>query len=172
VEYSLHYIQNAYPKTTFMEQQGSLFDLHLDQQSVNYLSETARWSRLLSIVGFICCGLMAVVGLFLGTTMSRMVSEAGGGTTESGMLGVSSGIRSFFLILSAIILFFPAYYLFNFSTKMRRALRNNDQFVLAVSLKNLKSFFKFCGILVIIMLSFYTLALISAIIGAMVGHRP
>jgi hypothetical protein len=155
-----------------MEQQGSLFDLHLDQQSVNYLSEAARWSRLLSIVGFIYCGFMAVMGLFFGAAMSRMVSEAGRGTAESGMLGMSSAFLGFFLILGALILFFPAYYLFSFSTKMRRALRNNDQSVLSESLKNLKSYFKFFGILVIIILSFYALALISAIIGAMVGHRP
>jgi hypothetical protein len=156
-----------------MEQQGSLFDLHLDQQSVNYLSEAARWSRLLSIVGFIYCVLMAVTGLFFGATMSRMVSEAGGGTAEGGgMLGLSGVFLSFFLILGALILFFPAYYLFSFSTKMRRASRNNDQTLLSDSLKSLKSFFKFFGIFIIIILSFYALALISAIIGAMVGHRP
>jgi len=154
-----------------MEQQGSLFELHLDQQAVNYLSEAARWSRLLSIVGFIYCGLMAVCGLFLGSMMTRMMMSSIGGN-DAVMSGVGTAFVSFFIILMALILFFPAYYLFNFSTKVRRALHNNDQAVLTDSLKNLKSFFKFCGILVIIVLSFYALALISAIIGAMFGHRP
>ncbi|HEY4966239.1 MAG TPA: DUF5362 family protein [Puia sp.] len=154
-----------------MEQQGSLFDLHLDQQSANYLSEAARWGRLLSIVGFIYCGLMAVCGLFLGSMMTRMMSSSIGGT-DAVISGVGTAFISFFIILMALILFFPAYYLFNFSSKVRRALRNNDQAVLADSLKNLKSYFKFFGILIIIVLSFYALALISAIIGAMVGHRP
>jgi hypothetical protein len=54
------------------------FDLHLDQQSVNYLSEAARWSRLLSIVGFIYCGLMAVCGLFLGSMMTRIMTSSMG----------------------------------------------------------------------------------------------
>jgi uncharacterized membrane protein YjgN (DUF898 family) len=154
-----------------MEQQGSLFDLHLDQQSVNYLSEAARWSRLLSIVGFIYCGIMAVCGLFLGSMMTKMMMSSIGGN-DAVMSGVGTAFVSFFIILMALILFFPAYYLFNFSTKVRRALHNNDQAVLTDSLKNLKSFFKFCGVFVIIILSFYALALISAIIGAMVGHRP
>src|SRR5664279_213753 len=170
-KYSLHYIQIITQKITSMEQQGSLFDLHLDQQSANYLSEAARWGRLLSIVGFIYCGLMAVCGLFLGSMMTRMMSSSIGGT-DAVISGVGTAFISFFIILMALILFFPAYYLFNFYSKVRRALRNNDQAVLADSLKNLKSYFKFFGILIIIVLSFYALALISAIIGAMVGHRP
>jgi hypothetical protein len=154
-----------------MDQQQNLFDLHLDQQSVNYLNETARWSRLLSIIGFIYCGLMAIVGLFFGSMMSRMMPGMGG--SEAALSGIGSAFLSIFIILMALILFFPAYYLFNFSSKMRRALRNNDQAVLTESLKNLKSFFKFYGIVVLIGLSVYALALISAIIGAVVGsHRP
>jgi len=154
-----------------MEQQEHLFDLHLDQQSVNYLNETARWSRLLSIIGFIYCGLMVIFGLFFGSMMTRMMSGMSG--TDAGFTTFGGAFLSFFVILMALILFFPAYYLFNFSSKVRRALQNNDQAVLTDSLKNLKSFFKFYGILVIIFLSIYALALISAVIGAMVGsHRP
>jgi hypothetical protein len=151
-----------------MEQQENLFDLHLDQQSVNYLGETARWSKLLSIIGFIYCGLMVIVGLFFGSLVSSMMMPGMGGADKVGGVFLST-----FIIIMALILFFPAYYLFNFSSKMRRALRNNDQAVLTDSLKNLKSFFKFYGIIVIIILSLYALALVSAIIGAMVGsHRP
>jgi hypothetical protein len=68
-------------------------------------------------------------------------------------------------------MFFPALFLFNFSTKMRRALGNNDQPVMVESLKNLKSYFKYYGILAIIGLSFYALVILAAIIGVMVGHR-
>jgi hypothetical protein len=153
-----------------MEQQENLFDLHLDPQSVNYLSETARWSRFLSILGFILCGLMALMGLFFGSFMSRLMPN-GGENPAFAMIG--AGVFSTVFIICALIMFFPTLYLYNFSTKTRRALSNNDQPVLAESLKNLKSFFKFFGILAIIYLSLYALALISAIIGAMVGsHRP
>jgi heme/copper-type cytochrome/quinol oxidase subunit 2 len=156
-----------------MEQQDDLFDLHLDQQSVNYLHEASRWSRLLSIVGFIYCGLMVIFGLFFGSMVTRMMSMSGMGGTDAALTGVSTVFLSFFITLMALIFFFPAYFLFNFSSKMRRALHNNDQASLTDSIKNLKSFFKFYGIIVIIFLSIYGLALISAIIGAMVGsHRP
>src|SRR5258706_16473968 len=105
-----------------MEQQGSLFDLHLDQQSVNYLREAARWSRLLAIVGFIYCALMVICGLFLGSMMTRLMMSSMGGS-DAVMSGVGTAFVSFFVILMALILFFPAYYLYNFSTKVRRALQ-------------------------------------------------
>jgi hypothetical protein len=153
-----------------MEQQENLFDLHLDQQSVNYLSETARWGRFLSILGFILCGLLALTGVFFGSVMSRMMPNGGDNPAFS---MISAGFFSTILIVFALIMFFPTLYLYNFSTKIRRALSNNDQHVLTESLKNLKSLFKFYGILAIIYLSLYGLALLSAIIGAMVGsHRP
>jgi hypothetical protein len=153
-----------------MEQQGNLFDLHLDQQSVNYLSEAARWSRLLAIIGFIYCGIMAICGLFFGSLITRMMtSGVGGNDVATSVLGTA--FWSSFVIISALILFFPSYYLFNFSSKLRRAIQNNDQTILIDSFKNLKSFFKFYGILVIICLSFYALLLIFAVVGLVVGRH-
>jgi hypothetical protein len=153
-----------------MEQPGNieLFDLHLDQSSVNFLSETARWARFLAIMGFIYCGLMVFVGIFFSTVMSMMAPAMGGDTAIS-MVG--NGMVGGLIIIFSLLLFFPAFYLFNFSTKMRRAIQSNDQPVLAESFKNLKSFFKFYGILIIVALSFYLLMIIFAVIGAMAGHR-
>jgi Na+/H+ antiporter NhaC len=153
-----------------MEQSGNtdLFDLHLDQSSINYLSEAARWSRFLSIIGFIYCGLLVLCGLFIGTIMSTLAPAMG---NESAFAAMGSVFMGFFIFSMALLLFFPAYYLYNFSTKLRRAVQHNDQPVLTESLKNLKSFFKFYGILVIVLLSFYILIFIAGIIGALVGHR-
>jgi hypothetical protein len=149
-----------------MEQLTDLFELQLDQPALNYLNESARWARFLSIMGFIFCGLMLITGIFFGSVLSGMMSAM---NNETAMMG--GGFLSFIYIFCALIIFFPSLYLFNFSTKMRRAFRNNDQQVLNDSLKNLKSFFKFYGIFTIIILSFYALVIIAAVIGAMIGHR-
>ena len=150
-----------------MEQSSNLFELQLDQPSINYLSEAARWCRFLSIIGFICCGFLVIFGLFFGSFMTRMIPAGG----DAGMSSIGSGFLSVFIIIMSLILFFPAYYLWNFSSKIRKAFNNNDQPLLTESLKNLKSFFKFYGIYLIVVLSFYALALIAAIIGAIVGSR-
>jgi hypothetical protein len=152
-----------------MEQPTNLFELHLDQQSLNYLNEAARWARFLSIVGFISSGLMVIIGVFFASALSTIMS---GMSTESSFATMSGGFLSFIYLFFALIIFFPSLYLFNFSSKMRRAFQNNDQHVLSDSLKSLKSFFKFYGIFTVIILSFYALAIIAGIIGALVGHRP
>ncbi|MBA4168554.1 MAG: hypothetical protein H0X41_13595, partial [Chitinophagaceae bacterium] len=59
-----------------MEQENqSLFDLHVDQQSITYLSESARWARFIAIIGFIFCGLMALAAFFIGTIMTALMSS-------------------------------------------------------------------------------------------------
>jgi Family of unknown function (DUF5362) len=147
----------------------NLFELQLDQSAINYLNEASRWSRFLSILGFIYIGLLLIIGILFGSFGNSLMPGTGG---ESEMpMRLSGVLISFLLILAAAVLFIPVLFLFNFSTKMRRALRNNDQPVLADALKNLKSFFKFYGILAIICLSLYGLAIIAAVIGGLVSHR-
>jgi hypothetical protein len=145
-----------------------LFDLHLDQQSLNYLGETARWARFLSIIGFISCGIIVLVGVFFGSFIAATLSGVEGGSAFGAMGGTFFGVlyTSF-----GLLLFFPAFYLYNFSAKMRRAMRSNDQQVLTDSLKNLKSFFKFYGVFTIVVLAFYVLVIIAAIVGGLVGHK-
>jgi hypothetical protein len=154
-----------------MEQSGStdLFDLHIDQSSMNYLNETARWARFLSIIGFIYCGLMILCGIFIGTIMSIMSPSMGGESAAMNAMG--TGFVGVVIVIVSLLLFFPAYYLFNFSTKIKRALHNNDQPVLTDALKNLKSFFKFYGILLIVLISFYVLVFVVAMIGALVARH-
>jgi hypothetical protein len=110
---------------------------------------------------------MVIFGLFFGSLMGRMMPVMG----DSGMTALGSGFFGVFIIVMSLIMFFPALYLWNFSSKIRKAFNNNDQPLLTESLKNLKSFFKFYGILLIVLLSFYALALIAAIIGALVGRH-
>ena len=144
---------------------ANLFDLQLDQQATTYLSESARWARFLSVLGFIMCALLILAGVFLGSVVS---------TALSGSMGAGSYFGGTFFtmlyVVIALIYFFPCLYLFQFGSKMRTALRNNDQELLSLSLKNLKSCFKFFGILAIIVLGLYALALVAAIIGAAVGR--
>lgn len=153
-----------------MEQSSNLFELQLDQPSINYLSEAARWCRFLSILGFIYCGFMVIFGLLFGT-LSRMMPNAGDSGMAVGLTTMGSGFFGVLFVILSVVMFFPALYLWNFSSKIRKAFNNNDQPLLTESLKNLKSFFKFYGIILIVVLSIYALALIAAIVGALVGRH-
>jgi uncharacterized BrkB/YihY/UPF0761 family membrane protein len=146
-------------------QSTDLFDLHIDQQVSSYLGETAKWAKFLAILGFIMCGLAVIVALFGGAFIAAIFNRVG--TSESGVFGA---FVSVIYIGIALLYFFPCLYLFNFARKMQAALRNNDQQNLANSFRNLKACYRFVGILMIILLSFYAIALIIGIIGAAVSR--
>ena len=81
-------------------------------------------------------------------------------------------IMAVFYILFALVYFFPCLYLFRFGSQMQLALRNNDQQMLTSSFKYLKSWFRFVGILTIVVLSCWVLALVFGGLGAaMSGFR-
>jgi hypothetical protein len=136
-----------------------LFELQVDQQSINYLGETARWAKFLSIVGFVLCGVMIILALFAGSILTGF-SRLGNSEALTTTMGLSGAFISLIYIVIALLYFFPCLYLFNFSSKMQMALRNNDQTYLNASFSNLKSCFKFVGILTIVFLSFYLLGTI------------
>jgi uncharacterized protein DUF5362 len=153
---------------------ANLFDLQIDNQSSGYLAQTAKWAKFLSIIGFIFCGFILLWGFFAGTIMSVFSSRL---STETGSpFGqAAAGIgTAFFLIIAlicAVVYFFPCLYLFRFATKMQLALRNNDQNILTNSFGNLKSFYRFIGILAIIGLSFFLLEIIFIMIFAVTAGR-
>jgi hypothetical protein len=140
----------------------NLFELQIDQQSISYLGETARWAKFLSIVGFVLCGLMIVFALFAGSILATF-AKLGNTDAFGSTMGLGGAFISVIYIVIALLYFFPCLYLFNFSVKMQTALRNNDQTNLNVALSNLKSCFKFVGILTIIFLSFYLLGTIAIV---------
>jgi len=135
------------------------FELSVTSRIKQYLKEISNWSYFLSIVGFVGIGLMLVVGLLFGTIMSSLE----GGTTAYQM-GYTAGMGVLYVVIS-VIYFFPIYYLYKFSRKMKSALysKNNDDFESAFS--NLKSHYKFIAIFAIIIISLYLLMFLIAIAG-------
>lgn len=136
-----------------MEQRTSnLFDLHIDPQSQSYLGEAAKWAKFIAIMGFIYCGLILLLIL---TGRSSTVTSFGTTYEGDSSFGAAEIITS--LVLLAIV-FIPNLFLYRFAAKVQTALRNNDQANLTASFANLKSCYKYLGILIIVVLS---LALIS-----------
>lgn len=145
---------------------SNTFPLQIDNSNIPYLSEAARWGKFLSILGFIFITIMLIVGLlalFSGGsfTSSELDTEFQDMQLPPSIAGVIIGI---YILIVAILYFFPCLYLYNFSSKMQAALKNNDQVNLNVSFKNLKSLFKFWGVLTIIILSIWILALLFGVL--------
>lgn len=126
----------------------------------NYLIETARWGKFLAILGYIGLGLLFVLSIMMLFGMSFLSKSLSGMShiyqTESLSL-VSMGM--IYIIMIAIY-FFPIYYLHTFSIRVKTALLTNNVTDMDAAFKNLKSLFKFTGIVSIVVLSIYLLALL------------
>ena len=138
-----------------------LEQLTLNGKAKSFLRETAKWCKFLSIVGFVGIGLMIVFALFAGTIFSALPQAQ----TIPFDLGLAMTIT--YLILAALY-FFPVYYLYQFSGKMKAALFTKNDDTLADAFEVLKSHYKFVGVFTIIILSLYILAFVSSIfVGAL-----
>jgi hypothetical protein len=147
-------------------QDSTLFGLSVDPISKAHLAEAARWARFLAIVGFIVCGLIVIVGIFFGSFFSTMNSSYSRYDSDTNVAGSLGAAMAVVYILVAVLYFFPTLFLYRFAAKMKVALLSDDQDTLNVSFQNLKKMFRYVGILTIILLSFYAIALVFALIAA------
>lgn len=150
-------------------EQNNLFGLNIDDPIRNHLFETARWGRFLAIIGFIVCGLLVVLGIYFVTSVN---TSPGGYRGRYDMYDQGSAFEGLgtmmavVYVLMALLYFFPCLFLLRFSGKMKAALAANDQAQLTSSFQNLKVLFRYIGILTIIVLAIYALALIGMALGS------
>ncbi|MEP7371794.1 MAG: DUF5362 family protein [Chitinophagaceae bacterium] len=153
-------------------QDSALFGMSVDQTGKTHLAEAAKWAKFLSIIGFVACGFIVLIGIFFGSFFSMFSGQLNrnspyGDMPASGALGTAMAI---IYVIIALIYFFPCLFLFRFATKMKAALISNDQETLNTSFQNLKATFRFIGILTLIGLCFWVLALIVGLLGAATGR--
>jgi hypothetical protein len=129
--------------------------IEIDQETLNNLNTTRKWAMFLAIIGFIVFGLIFVFGLIAGTFLT--VFNLG----EKG-LGIPESLMFIPILLIALIYFFPVLFLFRFSKHTAHAVQTLDKQALHKAIRNLKSYFVYIGVLIIIVLIFYIVGLIVA----------
>ncbi|PSR54282.1 hypothetical protein AHMF7605_12500 [Adhaeribacter arboris] len=139
-------------------------ELQVTAQMRNYLLLTAKWTRFLAIVGFVFIGLMVIGAFTFGAIMRSMMANFPGAPTS--IPGGSSVIMTIYLLFFAVLYFFPTLYLYQFSTKTKAALLYGEEVNLAYAFSRLKSFFKFWGIFLLVILAIYALVFIGYAIGS------
>lgn len=105
-----------------------LEQLTLNSASKSFLRETAKWAQFLSIIGFIGIGLIVVFSFFAGTLLSNLPN------TSELPFNFGPFLTAIYLIF-ALLYFFPVYYLYQFSSKMKRALQTKNDEELANALE-------------------------------------
>ncbi len=129
---------------------------------ISYLDETRKWALFLSIIGFIGIILMVGMGLFFSVIMSSMGSLF---ADQAGFpFPMGGALFGFIYIVIAAFYFFPVYYNYKFAVNTKNAILKQDSNEIAAAFGNLKSLYKFMGILTIVVISIYVLAIIGMIV--------
>jgi len=111
--------------------------LRITPEVRQYWKETSAWALFFAILLFIVFGLVSLAGIFL--------------LFAGGVSGFISGI--FVIAIYGVLLFFPAYFYFLFSSQMKQALITENRVLLVLAFVNLKRFYRFVGILLIVLVA-------------------
>jgi hypothetical protein len=149
-----------------VQNQSQLFSLTIDPVIKSHLSETARWGKFLAILGFILCGLVVIIGIFFGSIFSMLASRSEVSYNSPVNSGSFGAMMAIVYVIIAVIYFFPCLFLYRFSTKMKTALNGNEQTDLTLAFQNLKSLFRYIGVITVIILAMYLIAIIFILLGA------
>ena len=129
-------------------------DLTLSEQNRKDLLSISKWTKFLSIMGFIGIGLMVIAAFFV-----SQIPQRGFNRTPTEYLTIA------YLVMAAIY-FFPIFYLFKFSQNMKEGLDRSDQMSVTQAFSFMNRHYKYIGIFTIVIMSIYALVIVIAIITA------
>lgn len=138
-----------------MENNNEPRKIEIEQETLNYLDTTRKWTMFFAIIGFIFLGLILIFGIIAGTFLSVFKSSEMG----SGILQIFLFVM---LLILAVLYYFPIMFLFRFSKHTANAVRNLSKEELNKAFRYLKSYFVYVGILLIVVLVIYFVGLVIA----------
>ncbi|HWJ27587.1 MAG TPA: DUF5362 family protein, partial [Flavisolibacter sp.] len=141
--------------------------LTIDPVTKSNLADTAKWARFLAIVGMIVLVFIVIASMFGVTVMTATNNITYMGTPLRSEEMVNSMRLTLIgtTLVGVLIAFFPLLFLLQFANRMKRALVANDQNELNYSFMQLKRYFRYLGIVVIIVMACYLLFFLMMIIG-------
>jgi hypothetical protein len=119
-------------------QEQSLFDSSMDHVTQDHLRSVSKWTRFISITGFISLGLVLLLLLFAGTQITdQLTSFSGIGGLEMGMAGALIAI----VVVAVVIMALWVYFLFKSSNLLNSGLQNRDSAMIAEGFRAMKTYF-------------------------------
>ncbi len=140
--------------------QDTFVEIKVDRESFADFREVGKWAGFLAIVGFITLAVMIMISFSL-LFMS--------GPVPASMYGGSFPRVLIFLlyVVIAVVYFFPVWFLFRFADLLRKSFRTGSKDEFNQSIRYLRSFFVYIGILTIIGL---VISVITFLIGVSMGR--
>ncbi len=142
----------------------------LTSDALAYLDSASKWAKFLGILAYIGAGFCVLGGILFSTLMSSAMGSMMAGRSGFGNFGLFFGL---IYLAMALPIFFLGKHLVSFSNNAQRTLRSNSSSDVTAVFKNLMSYFKLRGWLIIAAFGVYILMIIfmGAFMGAMASSR-
>lgn len=114
----------------------SLFDTNMDQVSQEHLQTVVKWTRFISITGFVGLGLMLLAFAIAGSQLPGQFMRA-----FSMNFGAIAGVVVVIFLLFIGLMVAWVYFLYKSSTQLNEGLRNRDSAQLADGFTSMKLYF-------------------------------
>lgn len=133
---------------------GTETGLVISEQIKNDLMSISKWTKFLSILGFIGIGFMVIGALAITSLPQR------------GFNDVPKELITVIYLGMAVVYFFPILYLYKFSQNAKEGLNSGIQTSINEAFKYLNKHYRFIGIFTIVIISLYVLIFILAMLTA------
>ncbi|MCD0489220.1 DUF5362 family protein [Pedobacter sp. MC2016-14] len=127
----------------------------------SYIYDTAKWTRFLAVIGFVFSAFTAMFAFSAPGILSTLATVE----PTNPLLQLGSEALMLIFLIFALLYFYPSLLLFNFASAAKNAVLYADQEGLSTAMNKLKSFFKFWGVLMMVLILFYLFAILLSIVG-------
>lgn len=131
---------------------------NLDNSSIRYLHDGAKWARFLSIVGLALLAIMLFTTLFGFSFLTVMNREY----LHFNEIAISVLLVSY--VLFTLIYFYPFYYLYKSSTQLMAAIKDGNIQTFNEGIRYLRLHYRYIGIFTIIIVGFYLLLFLFTVL--------
>ena len=133
--------------------------LTVTELAKQHLMTSAKWARVLAIIGFVVIGSFILMALAVFLFLSG--NDFFGEMSEMNSMAFVFGPSLFFIyLIIGLIYLYPLYKLYMFSKLAISACKKDNDFLLEAALEHQKSLFKFVGIISIVVITIYTFTLL------------
>lgn len=117
-------------------QSSSLFEMQMDTQSQSHLQSISKWTRFISVTGFVVGGLMLLLIAAVGERMLDALTAL----TSLGQQNVAGAILAIVVIVFVLLAAW-LFFLFKASSFLKKGLQSRNNNELAEGFKALKNYF-------------------------------
>jgi len=146
--------------------QGSGGEGRITELMIQHLSRTKVWVILISVLLFIGSGFLLLASL--GMIIMGAAGSASGGI-ENALGGIPAVGAGVLYILFSLLYIYPAVKLWKYGSSIKQLTMSRSVSALEIALDQQRAFWKFTGIIAIIMIVFYIVLIVGLIVAGVAG---